>query len=83
MSEAVTFADAIAKIVSYTIIHVATPVFADQTPYGLAVIETADGERQLVRLLDIDPESLSVGLQVVYDRSDDHGPIYRLKDAGN
>lgn len=68
-------------VVTYTIIYVPIPEFAGTAPYGLAVIETDEDERGLVRVevgSDDASTRLSVGSRVVYDHDDDHGPIYRL-----
>ncbi|HLI52432.1 MAG TPA: OB-fold domain-containing protein [Thermomicrobiaceae bacterium] len=81
MSGATTQVAKAGTVVTYTIIYVPIPEFAGTAPYGLAVIETDDDERGLVRVeVDADgPGSkLAVGSRVVYDHDDDHGPIYRL-----
>lgn len=65
-------------VVTYTIIYVPIPEFAGTAPYGLAVIETDDHKRGLVRVeADLD-SGLAVGVRVVYDHDDDHGAVYRL-----
>ncbi len=79
MAEARTFADAVGTIVSYTIIYVPTPAFADEAPYGLAVIETGDGERLLARVRYERPEDLAVGAPAVFDHADEHGAVFRLR----
>ncbi len=79
MAEAQTFADTVGTIVSYTIINVPTPEFAGEAPYGLAVIQTGDGERLLGRLPAEDNDKLSVGANVVYDHTDQHGPVFRVR----
>ena len=79
MAEAQTFADTVGKIVSYSVIYVPTPEFAGEAPYGLAVIETADGERLLARLPADDKDKLAVGANVVYDHNDEHGAIFRVR----
>jgi uncharacterized OB-fold protein len=79
MAEAQTFADMVGKIVTYSVIYVPTPEFAGEAPYGLAVIETGDGERLLARLPADDQDKLSVGANVIYDHSDQHGPVFRVR----
>ena len=79
MAEAQTYAGTVGKIVSYTVIYVPTPEFAGEAPYGLAVIETADGERLLARLPADDKDKLAVGANVVYDHSDAHGAVFRVR----
>lgn len=78
MAEARTFADAVGTIISYSVIYVPTPEFAGEAPYGLAVIETSDGERLLSRLPASEIDKLAVGASVVYDRSDKHGPLFKV-----
>jgi uncharacterized OB-fold protein len=78
MAEAQTFADAVGKIISYSVIYVPTPEFAGEAPYGLAVIETGDGERLLARLPAEDKDRLAVGAPVAFDHSDEHGPVFRV-----
>ena len=79
MAEAPTFADAVGKIISYSVIYVPTPEFAGEAPYGLAVIETSDGERLLARLPADDKDKLAVGAAVVYDHEDQHGAVFRVQ----
>jgi uncharacterized OB-fold protein len=67
------------RIVTFTVINVATPEFAEQAPYGLAIVEFDSGERALVRIADGTAESMSIAAGVSYDHSDDHGPVFRLK----
>lgn len=64
-------------IVSYTVINVATPAFADQAPYGLAIIQV-NGDRILARIKDGSAENMTMDAPVEYDHTDDHGPVFRL-----
>ncbi len=66
------------KIVSYTVINVATPEFADQAPYGLAIIQIDGGGRTLARIKDGTAESMSMDAPVTFDHTDDNGPVFRL-----
>ncbi|MCM8747974.1 OB-fold domain-containing protein [Thermomicrobiaceae bacterium CFH 74404] len=65
-------------VVSYTVIYVPTPEFADLAPYALAVIETSDGERLLGRVEDWQERPLAVGARVIFERADERGPVFRL-----
>lgn len=65
-------------VVSYTVIYVPTPEFADLVPYALAVIETSDGERLLGRVEDWQEGPLMVGARVTFERADERGPVFRL-----
>jgi uncharacterized OB-fold protein len=71
--------DVSGTIVSFTVIRVPTPEFAQEAPYGLAVVHGDAGERLLVRVVGPDIEQLSIGATVVYDHSDEHGAVYRLR----
>lgn len=79
MAEAGTFAGTTGKIISYSVIYVPTPEFAGEAPYGLAVVETPAGERLLARLPAADDDKLAVGVSVVYDHTDEHGPVFRVR----
>ena len=65
-------------IVSFTVINVATPDFADQAPYGLAIIQINGGGRILARIKDGTAESMSMDAAVAFDHQDDHGAVFRL-----
>ena len=79
MVETATYEGTSGTIVSYTIIYVPTPEFAGEAPYGLAVLTLSDGERLLARLPASDDDNLAIGAGVVYDHSDEHGPVFRLR----
>lgn len=64
-------------IVSFTVINVAAPEFADQAPYGLAIIQVENG-RILARIKDGTAETMTMDAPVEYDHTDDHGPVFRL-----
>lgn len=65
-------------ILSYTIIYVPTPEFAGEAPFGLAVVETPDGDRLLTRITDVESVPLEVGAKVALDHDDAHGAVYRV-----
>lgn len=66
------------KIISFTVINVATPKFADQAPYGLAIIQINGGGRVLARIQDGTAETMSMDAPVAFDHTDDHGPVFRI-----
>lgn len=66
-------------VVSYTIIYVPTPEFADLAPYALAVIETTGGERLLGRVEGWQEQPLAVGARVTFERADERGPVFRVE----
>ena len=51
-------------IVTYTVIHVAAPQFASQTPFAVAVVELDDGVRIMTQYVDYEPEELKTGQAV-------------------
>lgn len=52
-------------IYSYTVAHRAFhPAWADHVPYVLATIELDEGVRMQCDLLDVDPDSISIGQRV-------------------
>ena len=52
------------KILTYTIIHVAADVFATQTPFAVAIIETSEGARLTAQVVDCKPEEISIGQKI-------------------
>jgi uncharacterized OB-fold protein len=51
-------------IITYTVIHVAADAFATQTPFPVAVIETAEGARLTAQVVDCRPDELAIGKKV-------------------
>jgi len=78
MSGADTLAGTTGTIITYTVIRIPTPTFADQAPYGLAVVQSDAGERLLVRIPGDGADGLAIGGRVAYDRDDEHGPVFKL-----
>jgi uncharacterized OB-fold protein len=66
------------KILSFTVINVATPEFANEAPYGLAIIQIDGGGRVLARIQDGTAENMTMDAPVAFARSDDHGPVFKL-----
>ena len=55
------------KIVSFTVIHIASDEFAEEAPYYIAIVELAEGTRVSARLLGYDPlkpEDVKLGSDV-------------------
>lgn len=61
--ETVKLADT-GKIVTYTVIRIAPGQWGDQSPYGLAIAELADGTRLMAQVTDCDIESIKIGMEV-------------------
>ena len=52
------------KILTYTIIRVASDAFSAQTPFAVAIIETKEGARLTAQVVDCTPEEVSTGKDV-------------------
>ena len=52
------------RVVTYTIVHVPPDDFLMEAPYALAVVETPEGARMMIQVVDCDPESVQVGMPV-------------------
>ncbi|MFW6232949.1 MAG: Zn-ribbon domain-containing OB-fold protein, partial [Bacteroidota bacterium] len=63
------------KIISYTIIHVASHPFATHGPFPVAVIETDDGARLTAQIADCKHEDIKIGARVelVFRKLTDEG----------
>ncbi|MFX1485062.1 MAG: Zn-ribbon domain-containing OB-fold protein [Promethearchaeota archaeon] len=58
------------KLVSFTVIHVAPPEFAEEAPYIVAIVELEEGTRVTSRLLGFDPlkpEEIKIGIPLKID----------------
>jgi uncharacterized OB-fold protein len=58
------------KLVSFTVIHIASDQFAEETPYYIAIVELAEGTRVSARLLGFDPlkpEEVHLGINLKLD----------------
>ena len=67
------------KVVTSTVLHVAPDDFAMQTPYAMALIETPEGARLMVQVVDCDPADVGPGMEVSLEfrliRKEGHGGI--------
>ncbi|MHA1961605.1 MAG: Zn-ribbon domain-containing OB-fold protein [Candidatus Thorarchaeota archaeon] len=62
-----------AKLVSFTVIHVAPEEFQEEAPYIVAIVELDEGTRVTSRLVGVDPLKpkdikLGIQLKLEYDR---------------
>jgi uncharacterized OB-fold protein len=62
-------------VATFTVIHVATTAFRQETPYILAVIDLADGARCTCQLVDVDPAQVRIGMPVRLE-------FRRIQEAG-
>ena len=69
----------IGKVVTSTVLYVAPNEFAMETPYAVAIVETPEGARLMVQLVDCEPEAVKPGLPVALEfrlvRQEGHGGI--------
>jgi uncharacterized OB-fold protein len=52
------------KVVTFTVIHVAGSAFRLEVPFVLGVVELADGVRTTCQIVDVDPDKVSLGMEV-------------------
>jgi len=52
------------KLLSYTVIRVASEKFSKQTPYAVGIIELDGGVRITAQIADVEPDELQVGQNV-------------------
>ena len=67
------------KVVTSTVLYVAPAEFAMETPYAVAIVETPEGARLMVQLVDCEPADARPGLNVALEfrliRQEGHGGI--------
>ena len=67
------------KVVTSTVIHVAPADFTMQAPYAMALVETPEGARLMVQVVDCDPATVRPGMEVGLEfrriRREGHGGI--------
>jgi uncharacterized OB-fold protein len=51
-------------VVSYTVIHDAPPAYEMMKPYVLAIVEMEEGCRVTSQIVDVDPATMKIGMQV-------------------
>ena len=52
------------KVLSWTVIRVAAPAFAQEVPYPVAVVEMDDGTRIMTQVADVEPGQVRTGMRV-------------------
>jgi len=67
------------KVVTATAVHVPPDDFAMQAPYAVALVETPEGGRMMVQVVDCDPAAVTPGMEVALEfrriRKEGHGGI--------
>jgi uncharacterized protein len=72
-------------IYTYTVVHRSMlPDFAASGPYVIAYVELEEGPRIMTNIVNVDPESVTVGaaVQVVYTPTVDGAALYRFEPVG-
>ena len=78
------------RVVTSTVIHVPPTDFETQSPYAVAVVETPEGARLMVQVVDCEPAEVGPGMEVSLEfrriRREGHGGIlcygYKAVPAG-
>jgi scaffold protein (connect acetoacetyl-CoA thiolase and HMG-CoA synthase) len=67
------------RVVTSTVIHVPPTDLLMQAPYAMAVVETPEGARLMVQVVDCDPAAVEPGMEVELEfrliRKEGHGGI--------
>ncbi len=53
-----------AKVVTSTVIHVPPSEFLNEAPYAMAIVETPEGARLMIQVVDCDPDEVKPGTEV-------------------
>lgn len=63
------------KLLTYTIIRVASDIFSLQTPFAVGIIELKDGVRLTAQIADIELDKVKIGmsLKLVFRKIQDEG----------
>ena len=66
-------------VVTSTVVHVAPADFVMEAPYAVAVVETPEGARMMMQVVDCDGSDVKPGMQVDFEfrkiRKEGHGGI--------
>jgi uncharacterized OB-fold protein len=55
------------KVITSTVIHIAPSEFQMEAPYAMAIVETPEGARLMVQVVDCDPDQVGPGMEVVLE----------------
>jgi len=72
--ETITLSDK-GKILTYTVIRVASAIFSRETPYAVAIIETTEGAKLMAMIADTNLDDVAIGKKVklVFRKIQDEG----------
>jgi hypothetical protein len=66
-------------VITSTVIHIAPDEFSTEVPYAMAIVETPEGARLMVQVVDCDPATVLPGVDVALEfrkiRREGHGGI--------
>ncbi len=54
----------IGKILTFTVVRIAPAQWGDVGPYGIAIVELADGTRLMGQMTDVDVNEIKIGMEV-------------------
>jgi len=62
-------------LVTFTVVRVASDIFARQTPFAVGIVELADGVRITTQIADVDVDTLTVGqpVKIVFRKIQEDG----------
>lgn len=67
------------RVVTATVIHVPPDEFLMEAPYAMAIVETPEGARMMIQIVDCEPSSVHPGMEVGLEfrlvRREGHGGI--------
>jgi hypothetical protein len=67
------------KVVTSTVIHVPPDEFLMEAPYAVALVETPEGARLMIQVVDCDPATVLPGMEISLEfrliRKEGHGGI--------
>ena len=52
------------KVITSTVVHVAPGEFQMEAPYAMAVVETPEGARMMIQVVDCNPATVQPGMEV-------------------
>jgi uncharacterized OB-fold protein len=55
------------KVVTSTVVHVAPTEFTNEAPYAMAIVETPEGARLMLQVVDCEPQSVQPGMDVRFE----------------
>lgn len=55
------------RVVTSTVVHAPPGDFLMEAPYAMAIVETPEGARMMVQVVDCDPESVEAGMPVALE----------------